>query len=99
LHYGVIALLDALGTKDSHRAERTEVLKERWDRLDEKFRNYISRLRSNLALRKYNNCISSTQVYDNFQIFLPVDETFYHGPIDLSGRNSLWWTVHHIGDY
>jgi hypothetical protein len=35
LHYGVVDLLDALGIKDSHRVETSEVLKERWDRLDE----------------------------------------------------------------
>jgi hypothetical protein len=63
-----------------------------------KFSNYVNILKSSLALHNYNNRISSTQLYDNFQIFLPVDESFYHGPINLTGRNSLWWTIHHMGE-
>jgi hypothetical protein len=45
----------------------------------------------------YNSMISSGFIYDNFQIFLPID---IHFPayVDMTGKNDWYWNLTYIGN-
>lgn len=94
--YGVLALLDGLGTK-VHKPEELERKISSFDKVDLKIKENVKKLVSKLGSRGYNSLLISGLIYDNIQIFLPVDLPV-HGPVDLSGKNGLWWGLMSMGE-
>jgi hypothetical protein len=63
-------LLDALGTKVSVKEELKEKVNN-FDLIEDRLNKDM--LRDKLQSKGYNDLISSGTIYDNFQIFLPLD--------------------------
>jgi hypothetical protein len=93
VNYCVLALLDALNTKGI----KDDILLESWNRIDDTMSICIKKLQKDLKLHFYRHDLKLGQIFDNIQIVLPVDNpiTSY---TDLTGRNSLWWSIIHLGD-
>lgn len=94
--YELVILLDALGTSkrirediDSFLCDCNSVL----NRLEHDAKNL------ELILSKYGfkTGIRTKDIFDNIQLFYPTDDpnTQY---IDLTGGNSLWWTIQHSAE-
>jgi hypothetical protein len=97
LNYCVVALLDALGVSTAHKNVDPQVLIEQWNIVDDKLEMYLKMIKDKLGEHNYNNRVVKQGPYDNFQIVVPVDIR-QSGPVDMSPRNSAWWTIHHIGE-
>jgi hypothetical protein len=93
--YGVLALLDALGTQVC--SEEIESKVSNFDKVDQKINKDTKKLRLKLGSYSYNNLLISGSIYDNVKIFLPVD-LHIHGYIDCSGKNDLWWSIIIMGN-
>ncbi len=93
--YGVLLLLDALGTQVSDNELESKVLN--FDKVDQKIKKDTKRLRFKLGSYGYNSLIISGSIYDNFQIFLPFD---LHIPryVDYTGKNDFWWNIITMGN-
>jgi hypothetical protein len=95
LVYGILVLLDALGTKANSNQGLEEKVKN-FDLVDDRFKRDVDILVANLRKHGYNSLISSGTIYDNFQIFLPIDNP---NPkfADHTGKNNWYWSLVHIG--
>ena len=93
MNYCVLALLDALDTKNM----KDDELSDSWNKIDHAISICIEDLQKDLKLHFYRNDLKLGQIYDNVQIVLPVDNPITP-PIDLTGRNSLWWSTIHLGN-
>jgi hypothetical protein len=84
---GILVLLDALGTSGISRQDLNEKVKN-FDQVDERVSKDISILSRDLERHHFNNRIFSGTIYDNFQIFLPID---IHNPsfVDMTGNYRL----------
>jgi hypothetical protein len=94
---GILVLIDALGTQENDQ----EKLKEKvhnFDLVDERIKNNISILGQKLENAGYKSMISSGFIYDNFQIFLPIDINF-PAYVDMTGKNEWYWNLIVIGNF
>ena len=89
-------LLDALGTKVSVKEELKEKVNN-FDLLDDRLNNDIMILRHKLQSKGYDDLISSGTIYDNFQIFLPLDIN-HPGFVDLTVKNDWYWGLIIVGN-
>jgi hypothetical protein len=96
LGYGINVLLDALGTKVSGKEKLKEKV-DNFDVVDDRLNKNIDILRYNLHSKGYNDLISSGTIYDNFQIFLPLDINI-PGHVDLTGKNDWYWSLIIVGN-
>jgi hypothetical protein len=88
--YGVLVLLDALGTKVGSEEMENKVFS--FDMVDQKIKTDTKKLKLKLGSYGYNNLLISGSIYDNIQIFLPID-LHIPGHIDCTGKNDLWWSI------
>jgi hypothetical protein len=96
LVYGILVLLDALGTK----AGTKEDLKQKvsnFDLIDDRLNSDIMVLSQKLESRGYNHLIYSGTIYDNFQIFLPINID-HHKFVDMTGKNDWYWSLTIMGN-
>jgi hypothetical protein len=96
LVHGILVLLDALGTKLTEKEDLKERIRN-FDLVDDRLNNDINILRADLERHHYSHLISSGTIYDNFQIFLPIDidNTPY---VDMTGKNDWYWSLVSIGN-
>jgi hypothetical protein len=66
--YGVYVLLDALRIGVSSTADGSEKIKK-FDRLDQKLKNYLLKLKKNLKKYGYADLIQTDMIYDNLNSF------------------------------
>ncbi|MGC1931851.1 MAG: hypothetical protein WA667_23015, partial [Candidatus Nitrosopolaris sp.] len=69
---GILVLLDALGTQENDHEKLKEKVRN-FDLVDQRIEENISILRQKLENAGYNSVIYSGFIYDNIQIFLPID--------------------------
>jgi hypothetical protein len=96
LVYGIYVLLDALGTKVNVKEELKEKVNN-FDLIDNRLNKDINILRDKLQSKGYNDLISSGTIYDNFQIFLPLDIIIL-GYVDWTGKNDWYWSLITVGN-
>ena len=89
--YGIVILLDALGTSQRILDNIDKFIVD-WDSVLNKLSQNICILDEELASRRYRTGIIIKDIFDNIQIFFPTDDPD-KGHIDVTGSNSLWWTI------
>ena len=94
--YGILVLIDALGTQENDQEKLKEVVSN-FDLVDERIKNNISILGQKLENAGYKSMISSGFIYDNFQIFLPTDINIPKY-VDMTGKNDWYWNLIFIGN-
>ena len=94
--YGILVLIDALGTQENDQKKLKEVVSN-FDLVDERIKNNISILGQKLENAGYKSMISSGFIYDNFQIFLPTDINIPKY-VDMTGKNDWYWNLIFIGN-
>jgi hypothetical protein len=95
LVYGVLVLLDALGTRVTG-----DDLKRRikvFDDLDARVASDIETVKDKLNTYGYSDLIYSGTIFDSFQIFIPVSNN-KPDYVDLTGRNEFYWTIITFGE-
>src|SRR5918996_351252 len=89
--YGIVILLDALGTSQRIISDIDKFIED-WDSVLDKLSQNVDILERELASRRYRTGIIIKDIFDNIQIFFPTDNPD-KGYTDLTGGNSLWWTI------
>ena len=77
-----------------------EELKEKvnnFDLIDERLNNDINIFKDKLERNRYNDLISFGTIYDNFQIFLPLDINIPRY-VDYTGKNDWYWSLIIVGN-
>ena len=94
--YGIVILIDVLGTRQRISKDLDSYITD-WELVINKLQTNIQKLNQGLSLRNYKSGIRMKDIFDNIQIFYPIDNpvTTY---VDLSGDNSLWWSLQHSAD-
>jgi hypothetical protein len=94
--YGIVILLDALGTRKRIQEDVAGFLTD-WGSVLDRLEEDAKVLEQQLSRRGLRIGIKIKDIFDNVQIFYPVDDphTLF---VDLSGGNSLWWTIQHSGE-
>src|SRR5437764_10155726 len=94
--YGVVILLDALGTRERIQDNIDSFLTD-WDSVLNQLEVNVGILELELLRRGYKTGIRIKDIFDNIQIFYPTDDpNTVH--IDLTGSNSLWWSIQHSAE-
>jgi hypothetical protein len=94
MEYGVAVLLDALGTRKNYEYKSIHEIKSRWNEIDEFCERSCGILAKRLKSQGYRHDVALQTPYDNFQIFVPVDDPSPPSTaINLSNTTSIWWTV------
>ena len=93
---GILVLLDALGTSGISGQDLKEKVKD-FDLVDERVSKDISILSHDLEQHHFSNLIFSGTIYDNFQIFLPIDVN-NSSFVDVTGKNDWYWSLISIGN-
>ena len=94
--YGIVILLDALGTRQRIIKDLDSYITD-WELVINKLQTNIQKLNQGLSLRNYKSGIRMKDIFDNIQIFYPIDNPVTTH-VDLSGDNSLWWSLQHSAD-
>ena len=94
--FGIVILLDALGTRQRLVDDIDRFLGD-WDLVLTRLRENIDKLEQELSGNRYRIGIRSKDIFDNIQLFYPVDDphTEY---VDLTGSNSIWWSLQHSAE-
>jgi hypothetical protein len=89
--FGIVILLNALGTRQ-RLVDDIDIFLADWDLVLTRLKENIDKLEQELSGHKYRIGIRSKDIFDNIQLFYPVDDphTEY---IDLTGSNSIWWSL------
>lgn len=89
-------LLDALGTHQRILDDINQFLAD-WDSVLSRLDENIKILEQYLSRDGYKTGIKTKDIFDNIQIFFPIDDphTEY---INLSGDTPIWWTLQHSAD-
>jgi hypothetical protein len=93
---GILVLIDALGIQENDQEKLKEIVSN-FDLVDDRIKHNISILGQKLENAGYNSMISSGFIYDNFQIFLPIDIGFPKY-VDMTGKNDWYWNLIFIGN-
>jgi hypothetical protein len=93
--YGIVILLDALGSRQRIENNIESFLTD-WDSVLNRLEQNILILEGELSNR-YRIGIKTKDIFDNIQIFYPTDDphTMY---VDLTGSNSIWWSIQHSAE-
>ena len=94
--YGIVILLDALGTRQRIIKDLDSYITD-WELVINKLQTNIQKLNQGLSLRNYKSGIIMKDIFDNIQIFYPIDNPVTTH-VDFSGDNSLWWSLQHSAD-
>jgi hypothetical protein len=94
--YGIVILLDALGTRQRIKKDLDSYITD-WELVINKLQTNIQKLNQGLSLRNYKSGIRMKDIFDNIQVFYPIDNPVTTH-VDLSGDNSLWWSLQHSAD-
>lgn len=89
--YGVVILLDALGISQRIKNDIDRFIAD-WDSVLDKLSHNVDILEKEQARRGYRTGMIIKDIFDNIQIFFPTDNPDKEY-IDLTGSNSLWWTI------
>lgn len=94
---GILVLVDALGTQQNDQEKLKEKVRN-FNLVDQRVKENIVILRQKLEYRGYPSMISSGFIFDNIQIFLPIDINFpVH--VDMTGKNNDWyWSLIIMGN-
>jgi hypothetical protein len=94
--FGIVILLDTLGTPQRLLDDIDKFLTD-WDLVLTRLKENIDKLEQELSGHRYRIGIRSKDIFDNIQLFYPVDDphTEY---VDLTGSNSLWWSLQHSAE-
>jgi hypothetical protein len=94
--YGLVILLDALGTSKRIHDDIDSFLRD-WDSVLNRLEHDAKTLELILSKYGFKTGIMIKDIFDNIQLFYPTDDpdTQY---IDLTGGNSLWWTIQHSAE-
>ena len=94
--FGIVILLDALGTRQRLVDDIDKFLGD-WDLVLTRLKENIDKLEQELSGHRYRIGIRSKDIFDNIQLFYPVDDphTEY---VDLTGSNSIWWSLQHSAE-
>lgn len=94
--FGIIILLDSLGTRQKILDDIDKFLTN-WNLVLNRLEENVRLLEQELSGKDYRIGIKTKDIFDNIQIFYPTDDphTKY---IDLSGNNSLWWSIQSSAD-
>jgi hypothetical protein len=93
--FGIIILLDALGTRQRILDDIDKFLTD-WDSVLNRLQENVRKLEQQLS-GSYRIGIKTKDIFDNIQMFYPADDprTEY---TDLTGSNSIWWSIQHSAD-
>ncbi len=94
--YGVVVLLEGLGTRKRIQKDIDRFLAD-WDNVLKRLEANVKILESELGQNGYRTGIRVNDIFDNVQIFYPVDNP-HTSYVDLTGSNSIWWSIQHTGD-
>jgi hypothetical protein len=94
--YGVVILLDALGTRERIQDDVDRFLID-WDSVLKQLEVNVGILEQQLVRNGYRTGIRIKDIFDNIQIFYPTDDP-HTAYIDLTGSNSLWWSIQHSAE-
>jgi hypothetical protein len=94
--YGVVILLDALGTRERIQDDIDSFLID-WDSVLKQLEVNVRILEQELVRNGYRTGIRIKDIFDNIQIFYPTDDP-RTVCIDLTGSNSLWWSIQHSAE-
>jgi hypothetical protein len=94
--FGIVILLDALGTRQRLLDDIDKFLAD-WDLVLTRLKENIDKLEQELSGHRYRIGIRSKDIFDNIQLFYPLDDphTEY---VDLTGSNSIWWSLQHSAE-
>lgn len=65
-----------------------------WDSVLKRLEENVCILEHQLSDKGYRIGIKTKDIFDNIQIFYPVDQP-HTGYVDLTGSNSIWWSIQH----
>lgn len=88
---GIVILPNALGTRQRLVDDIDKFLAD-WDLVLTRLKENIDKLEQELSGHRYRIGIRLKDIFDNIQLFYPVDHprTEY---VDLTGGNSIWWSL------
>jgi hypothetical protein len=89
--YGVVILLDALGTHERIQDDIDSFLID-WDSVLKQLEVNVRILEQQLVGNGYRTGIRIKDIFDNIQIFYPTDDP-HTAYTDLTGSNSLWSSI------
>ncbi len=94
--YGLVILLDALGTSKRIRDDIDSFLCD-WDSVLNRLEHDAKNLELILSKYGFQTGMRINDIFDNIQLFYPTDDpnTQY---VDLTGANPLWWTIQHSAE-
>jgi hypothetical protein len=94
--YGVVILLDALGTRERIVDDVDKFLAD-WDSVLKRLEENILTLEKNLSSKGIRIGIKIKDIFDNIQVFYPTDDP--HTELrDLTGSNHIWWSIQHSAE-
>ena len=94
--FGIVILLNALGTRQ-RLLDDIDIFLADWDLVLTRLKENIDKLGQELSGHKYRIGIRSKDIFDNIQLFYPVDDPRTEH-VDLTGSNSIWWTLQHSAE-
>ena len=71
--YGIVVLLDALGTRQRIIKDLDSYITD-WELVINKLQINIQKLNQGLSLRNYKSEIKMKDIFDNIQVFYPIDD-------------------------
>jgi hypothetical protein len=94
--FGVVILLDALGTRERIIDNVDEFLTD-WDLVLKRLEQNVCILEQKLASEGFKTGIKTKDIFDNIQIFYPTDDpqTEYN---NFTGSNHIWWSLQHSAE-
>jgi hypothetical protein len=93
--YGVLVLLDALGSQVTGHELKRKITD--FNKIDQRVKNDIKVVKRKLAYYRYPDLVTYGILYDNMQIFIPIGSNMTEF-VDNSGKNDFYWTSIILGE-